>query len=269
MPVPTYILGPNKTETSAPYANLKDGEICSNLTFLGNRGLYTASSGIKIAYVSGVETAKGADKTDWHFDADDMKAVRNSCYTNKTISGEYRGIDILISSQWPAGIQNLDNKTTDNVAATAAYDGSPLLSWLAKEIKPRYHFCGLNDVYYERAPYRNLACANTQLQLATRFIAVASIRNGQKLKSVYALNILPVDKMRLMDLIQKTTTETACPYDTMQLMRDNESSGGGGGGGAAGQQGNVSHPFLFLFLYLIVISNKKTRVESEKDLTTF
>lgn len=241
VPVPTYILGPNSTETSTQYANLKDGEICSNLTFLGNRGLYTASSGIKIAYVSGVETVNGTEKRDWHFDGDDMKAVRNSCFTNKTIMGEYRGIDILITSQWPAGIHQ------DSEKANEKSNGSALLSWLASEIKPRYHFCGLNDVYYERLPYRNLACANTQLQLATRFIAIASIRNAQKLKSVYALNILPVDKMRMLDLIQKTTTETPCPYDSMQLMRDNDANGSGVSGNG---QGNVSVFLIDIFFFI-------------------
>lgn len=34
---------------------------------------------------------------------------------------------------------------------------------------------------------------------------------------MYALTLTPVDKMRLTDLIEKTTTEIPCPYDTIQL----------------------------------------------------
>lgn len=35
IPVPTYILGPNEAKVCAEYENLKEGEICSNLTYLG------------------------------------------------------------------------------------------------------------------------------------------------------------------------------------------------------------------------------------------
>ncbi len=125
-----------------------------NLLFLytfffysGKRGLYTISSGIKIAYVSGID----AEKSDWSFDTEDVKAVRNSCFINKTSMGEYRGIDILLTSQWPFGIDDTDTKTDKSGSNDAA---SKLLSWLAREIKPRYHFAGLNGKYYERLPYR-------------------------------------------------------------------------------------------------------------------
>lgn len=205
--VPTYILGPNTAETYKQYTNLKDGEICSNLTFLGNRGLYTASSGIKIAYVSGLESPS-KDKQSWNFDESDVKAVRNSCLVNKTTMGEYRGVDILITSQWPQGIHDTDTS------------GSKLLSWLASEIKPRYHFSGCNGVFYERLPYRNTAGPNTQLELATRFISLAVVGNADKGKYIYALHIASIDKMRLLELIQKTTTETPCPYDSMNLMKE-------------------------------------------------
>lgn len=169
--------------------------------------MYTASSGIKIAYVSGLESL-GKDKQNWNFDESDVKAVRNSCLVNKTTMGEYRGVDILITSQWPQGIIESDS------------NGSKLVSWLASEIRPRYHFSGLNGVYYERLPYRNSAGPNTQLQLATRFISLGVIGNIEKTKYIYALNIASVDKMRLLDLIQKTTTETPCPYDSMNLMKE-------------------------------------------------
>ncbi len=67
---------------------------------------------------------------------------------------------------------------------------------------------------------RNSIGSNTQLELATRFIALATVGNEAKAKYIYALNIAPVDKVRLMDLIQKTTDETPCPYDSINLMKD-------------------------------------------------
>lgn len=62
------------------------------------------------------------------------------------------------------------------------------------------------------------------MELSTRFIALASVGNSSKKKFIYALNILPVDKMRVTDLIQKTTNEVPCPYDTMNLLVDNKRS---------------------------------------------
>lgn len=53
--------------------------------------------------------------------------------------------------------------------------------------------------------------------MATRFIALASVGNAAKEKFIYALNITAVDKMRVTDLIQKTTNEIPCPYDSMKF----------------------------------------------------
>lgn len=62
-----------------------------------------------------------------------------------------------------------------------------------------------------------MARPNSQFELATRFIGLASVGNAAKSKFIYALNVTAVDKMRLTDLIQKTTNETPCPYDSMKF----------------------------------------------------
>lgn len=64
---------------------------------------------------------------------------------------------------------------------------------------------------------RNVARPNSQFELATRFIALASVGNASKEKFIYALNVTAVDKMRVTDLIQKTTNEIPCPYDSMKF----------------------------------------------------
>lgn len=141
--VPTYILGSNSAPTDAYYADLPEsGELCPNLTYLGARGLYTVASGIKIAYVSGVEGGGGVPH---QFDEAAVRAVQKSCLTSRTAPTDYRGVDILITSQWPAGVDD----------SAPAQVGSKMLSWLAQEIRPRYHFCGMADVYFERVPYRS------------------------------------------------------------------------------------------------------------------
>lgn len=78
--------------------------------------------------------------------------------------------------------------------------------------------------------------------LLSRFISLAEV--GSKSKNIYALNVTPVDKMKLIDLIQKTTDETECPYlqldfskfvprrlnqESQQYFYDMNSFGGEGG----------------------------------------
>lgn len=132
MPVPTYVLGPSKPGVSiAEFVSEQDnGEICSNLTYLGKRGLYTASTGVKIAYLSGLE---GTASDDTHFDMSDVELIRNACLSSNT-STDFRGVDILMTSQWPKGIEKAEDDSTT----------SALISWLSTQIRPRYHFCGLN-----------------------------------------------------------------------------------------------------------------------------
>ncbi|XP_037953190.1 CWF19-like protein 1 homolog, partial [Teleopsis dalmanni] len=197
--VPTYILGPTKNEHLMFYDDIEDGEICSNLTYLGKRGLYTLSSGIKIAYLSGIEESKDSNK-ECCFNKDDIITLRNSCLVSKSSASEYKGVDILLTSQQPFGIQENNS------------NASKLISFLCKEIKPRYHFCSSNNgSYNEPAPFRIPADQSTQLELSTRFISLANVGNAKE-KYIYALNMTPVDKMRVMELIQKTTNETKCPY---------------------------------------------------------
>lgn len=52
----------------------------------------------------------------------------------------------------------------------------------------------------------------TQLELCTRFISLADVGNTNKEKYIYALSLSPVEKMRVLELIQKTTNEIQCPF---------------------------------------------------------
>lgn len=145
IPVPTYILGPNRPEDEDHYPEEDGCEICPNLTYLGKRGLYNASSGLKIAYLSGVEgdTSKSQN---CFFDEKDVVAVRNSCLKGQP---SFRGVDFLLTSAWPQDITNLDPNEP-----TFDYNGSKLIAWLAVQVKPRYHVVGLHGIHYERPPYR-------------------------------------------------------------------------------------------------------------------
>lgn len=47
---------------------------------------------------------------------------------------------------------------------------------------------------------------------------MAKVGNPEKKKWLYALNLNPVDKTRMSDLIQRTTDETPSPYPTIMLQ---------------------------------------------------
>uniref|UniRef100_A0A182LU95 Cwf19-like C-terminal domain-containing protein n=1 Tax=Anopheles culicifacies TaxID=139723 RepID=A0A182LU95_9DIPT len=193
---PVYILGPTRKELAQHYADIEDGDICTNLSYLGKRGVYTTSGGLKIAYLSGLASSEElADGKEWSYGKADTIAVRDSCLASKANMGDFRGIDILLTSQWPFGMQ-------ENVK-----DSSKLVSWLANAVKPR-----------------NLPDKNTQMELATRFVGLASFGNPEKKKHIYALNITPVEKMRVLELIQKTTDEIPSPYADLSLLSDIQDS---------------------------------------------
>lgn len=120
--VPTYILGPTKENLSKNYENVVDGEICPNLTYLGRRGLYTLSNGTKIAYLSGIEKPSNAKDEEFYFQMSDIESVRNSCLVNKSVASDYRGIDILLTSQWPQGVK--DNNVSKYSTSIQSFDNN-------------------------------------------------------------------------------------------------------------------------------------------------
>lgn len=111
VPLATFILGPTSEILATQYEGIVNGEICPNLTYLGKRGLYTLSSGLRIAYLSGVEqpanlTAEGSKNAEEiYITKDDVLAISDLC---KTKLSTYRGVDILLTSVWPKGLRNAD-----------------------------------------------------------------------------------------------------------------------------------------------------------------
>ncbi|XP_076298185.1 CWF19-like protein 1 isoform X1 [Lasioglossum baleicum] len=206
--VPTYIIGANRESDLKNYPDEDGCEICHNLTYLGKRGVYTATSGLKIAYVSGTESNSSELKSIC-FNENDVVSIRNSCLRGQP---SFRGIDVLLTSPWPAGITNLDPNKPN-----FTYQGSKLIAWLAAQVKPRYHVSALEGIHYERPPYRNQSQQDGNMEIATRFIALAPVVNTQKKKWLYALNLTPVDRTRLSDLVMKTTDETNSPYPKSML----------------------------------------------------
>lgn len=130
-PIPTYVLGPNNFSSTKFYPELNGCDLAPNITYLGTnalllifirndwltyskecsvpitgkRGVYTTNTGLIIAYVSGVEDPKLSKEC--QITADDIERVRIACVKNQQES--FRGIDVLLTSEWPAGVTNEDN----------------------------------------------------------------------------------------------------------------------------------------------------------------
>ncbi|KAK0089641.1 hypothetical protein PV325_006351 [Microctonus aethiopoides] len=209
IPLSTFIIGPSKDAYIKHYSNLDGCEICENVTYLGRRGLYSGDSGLKIAYISGIESNDQNLPQQIKLTENDVISLRNSCLKGQP---SFRGIDILLSSQWP-----IDITSNDPNEPKISYNGSKLIAWLAAQIKPRYHISALEGIHYERPPYRNQGKDGDNIQIASRFMALARVGNSSKDKWLYALNLTPVDRTRLMDLATRTTDETPSPYPAWTL----------------------------------------------------
>ncbi|CAH0590315.1 unnamed protein product [Chrysodeixis includens] len=206
VPVTTYVFGPSKPEHVGLYCE-EGSEIVPNVIYMGKRGIFTTSSDLKIAYLTGLSRRElGKEVPMCTFEPSDCSAVRDACFRGQS---EYRGVDILISTLWPAGIQQDECQKID----VPQENLSNLLSWLAIHIKPRYHFVPSLEKHFERQPYRNLSTHQDYREGATRFIALAPVGNKVKEKWIYACSLQPISKMRMTDMLQGTTDETACPYD--------------------------------------------------------
>lgn len=208
VPLPVYILGPNKEEHASLYP-ISDVEICPNIFYIGKRGIFSTSKGVKIAYISGI-----ANKTESEFTytEKDITELFDVCIRGNSA---FRGVDILLTSQWPKSIIADTNKIT----LKPQYD-SDLPSWIIMKLKPRYVISGLEGFYYERPPFRSplLSDHDSTVELVTRFIGLARVDNAKKEKWIYALNVMPLEKMKVSELMQKTTDETGCPFDFDDLQ---------------------------------------------------
>ncbi|XP_064384037.1 CWF19-like protein 1 [Halichondria panicea] len=183
VPLPTFILGPCWTEHGQFYGDLSrdGGELCPNVTCLGQRGVYSASSGLRVAYLSGSyqgRTYQHQDKGDNllrpYFTDSDVSWLEGEC------SGEgYRGVDILLTSDWPGAVDKF-TVAPDGLDLSAV--GAKPLSKLAMCLKPRYHFAALHQTFYERIPYRNHKILQGKPHHVTRFLALAQVGNPDKKK---------------------------------------------------------------------------------------
>ena len=207
VPFPVYILGPLNEKQTAHYSDLNGCEISENLVYLGRGGCLTTNNGLTVAYLSGSSLNHPDDKVkiDVNKQIKTLEA-RTGCET----SG-FKGVDVLMTSDWPSGITN-HAAEPEGFIRKEDESARTLVARLALKLKPRYHFAGIHDAFYERLPYRNHRVINEQAKHATRFIALAEVGNLEKKKWIYAFNIVPMAKLSNSELVVQPANVTESPF---------------------------------------------------------
>ncbi|KAL7867567.1 hypothetical protein SRHO_G00089510 [Serrasalmus rhombeus] len=202
-PIHTYVLGATSQETVKYFPSSDGCELAENIVCLGRRGIFTGASGLQIAYVSGREAQQ--EPAPAHcFTAKDL----TSLLTPLVSSSKFKGVDILLTSQWPRGVWQYGN----NPEIDTKFCGVSSIANLAEQLKPRYHFAALEGVHYERLPYRNHVVLQENAQHVSRFIALATVNNPAKKKYLYAFNIVPMKCMDAVELVKQPQDVTENPY---------------------------------------------------------
>ncbi|XP_069960745.1 CWF19-like protein 1 isoform X2 [Cherax quadricarinatus] len=195
------VKGPSRFGSTSNYPDMKGCELCENVIYLGPSGIYPCSSGLRIMYLSGMQ-ADNNKKTASTFIFDDITSLETQATSNPAI-------DILITSQWPNAVCNFAKKPDGCDPETT---GSTMVSRLAFKMRPRYHFSGMEGVYYERLPYRNHKVLKEKSRHISRFIGLAKVGNPEKHKWLYAFNITPLIHCDAAELTRQPPDVTECPY---------------------------------------------------------
>eukprot|EP00088_Acartia_fossae_P069650 TRINITY_DN9155_c0_g1_i3.p1 TRINITY_DN9155_c0_g1~~TRINITY_DN9155_c0_g1_i3.p1 ORF type:complete len:523 (+),score=146.82 TRINITY_DN9155_c0_g1_i3:40-1608(+) len=211
VPIPVYILGPNSKDEVGCYPDLNGSEICENVIYLGKQGSFTTNEGLRIAYMSGVNSEDPLAAKEYNYSIQNLQSLESSLRWDDS---RYQGVDILLTSDWSRGI---GNRTQPHAQVKDSEVGSPLVSRLALLCRPRYHFCGLHGENYERTPYRNHQSGAEQARHTTRFVALARVGNKEKKKWMYAFNITPMKNLERGELVSQPPGVTDIPFTQQDI----------------------------------------------------
>lgn len=124
-------------------------------------------------------------------------------------------IDILLTSEWARGIMTFvrkDQQPTKNDPDWKKVGSEPVTR-LLKLCAPRYHFCGIQNTYFERVPYKTVLADGTFA--VTRFLALAHVsdNNTKQEKFLYAAGVTSVQDMTLEQRQKVPQVITDSPVD--------------------------------------------------------
>lgn len=209
--VPTYVLGkiPSQFRGLHPEVeNFDHGfEVVDGITFLGRSGILTTSQGLRIAYLNGQyrEESSEADDSLEYFTKKDYESLLMSQRSSAAT------LDILLTCQWPRDVLKYTN-TEKAIIERADKVSSDMVSQLAWALRPRYYFVGGLNYFCERPPFRNHKVLSETARNVTRFYSIADIWNAEKMKWIYAFNIVPAKFATSDDLLAQPQGTTENPF---------------------------------------------------------
>lgn len=188
--------------------------------FSGRRGIYSSSSGLCIAYLSGLGAAVGG-KALWaemrQAKADPVAASRRinehdlDVVSSQLQASKSGPVDLLLTAQWPAGIERwtrpvevAGKEGEKKEKRDSLRFGSALVSRLAKGLEPRYHVAATHGIYYERAPYRNHIVVQERFRAVTRFVGLAAVKNAENQQ-------VTTKTLILLELLTPLNVDYHCP----------------------------------------------------------
>lgn len=176
VPVTTYFSIGRRAlpQTVIDKVNSSDGELCTNLIALGRKGRVKTSEGFNIVAIGGQ-----------HRQSDETLEAYSAAYTDKDASTAkgYNDADILVTSEWPAGVRDGSKANFDANEPPS----SEVLSELCTALKPRYHF-STSEIFWEREPFFHQSDPPRPI---TRFLSLATFGSATKSKWIYAFSLEP------------------------------------------------------------------------------
>ncbi|BES90590.1 Protein similar to CwfJ C-terminus 2 [Nesidiocoris tenuis] len=189
VPVRLYTLGP-MNENQKSFYQVPNSEVSSeqdgqfqedfpNIFRLGKHGVFKLVSGVTVAYLNGLENEKS---TDWSFNSSDIDAMIKTCSSHKEI-------DVLLTYQWPFGVDKADPTGSIKVSGT-----SKLIGRLVVALKPKMHFAANTKVSFV-SPQMGHRSVDGDVPEVTQFIGLTDFEHYKEGKWVYALKY-PIGKKR-------------------------------------------------------------------------
>ncbi|KXT13470.1 hypothetical protein AC579_4238 [Pseudocercospora musae] len=173
--VPTYFaLGDRALPPAVVEKVTNDGgELCPNLSVLGRKVSIKTADGMKLVAIGG-KYSQAEDES-----MDEYAPV----YTDRDIESakDFKDADILITSEWPAGVVHGSRSKYDGQVPTGVHN----LGELVSALKPRYHF-STSAAFFEREPFFHNVPAPRPI---TRFLSFAPYGNPAKQKALYAFSL--------------------------------------------------------------------------------
>ena len=159
-----------------------DGELCSNLYYLGKRSITKISEGLRIVTLGGfltLDPTLGLSKDEFlpFHTEEDVKPLQSA-----------NSADILITSHWPAAVRSGSSVRLPDSAQEPQNEAC--IADLCISIKPRYHFSTSPNFFYEREPFFHIAEDGLKdLSNVTRFISLAAYSKSAQQRWLYAFSI--------------------------------------------------------------------------------